>query len=418
MNIWIANHYATSMYFNRAGRHFWFAEELCKRGHNVTIFCSNIGHNGGESVNLEGKKYKEIKINDIRFIFVKTSEYSSNSIDRIKNMVLFFLNFKKTAIKLISNKGEIPDIIIASSVHPLTLLAGEQLSRKYNIPCICEIRDLWPESLVEEGLLSPNSVVTGLLYSGEKYIYEKANALIFTFKDGYKYIVDKKWDSSIDANKVFYINNGIKNSYYIENINNSFEDADLNNDIFKAIYVGAIGEPNKVDLIINAAETIEKNTQYRISFLIYGDGIQRKKLEAECEKKNLKSIKFKGLVERSKIPYILSHSNVNLLTVREEKISKYGLSMNKLFDYLAAGKPIVSNNPAIRSVIGSDRCGIVDKTLTDGIIEVYTMSQLEYETVVSHSRKIAESYDYKVLTDQLLMAIKKTIEKYHKETRL
>ena len=148
--IWILNHYATNQFFDAGGRHQWFGKYLIKAGYNVRIFCANTVHGEDKVVNLNGHRYHDdIGEDNVPYTFIKTTTYQSNGIDRIKNMLFFYRNIK-IELKRRCREEERPDVIIASSVHPLTLVAGIRISKAYNIPCICEIRDIWPLTLVEE----------------------------------------------------------------------------------------------------------------------------------------------------------------------------------------------------------------------------------------------------------------------------
>ena len=141
MKIWILNHYATNMYFDGLGRHQSFAKYLIKKGHEVKIFCASTVHNSDEVVDLNGKEYTEkIGKDDVPYIFVNTSPYKGNGFSRIKNMYSYYKNVKKVVREYIEKEGK-PDVIYASSVHPLALVAGIKIKKKFNIPCISEIRD-------------------------------------------------------------------------------------------------------------------------------------------------------------------------------------------------------------------------------------------------------------------------------------
>jgi glycosyltransferase involved in cell wall biosynthesis len=189
-NIWIWNHYATGMFNNRGGRHYWFAENLIKKGYKPTIFCANTHHNSSSIVEVGDKKYVTDIADSIPFVFVKTYPYSGNGIKRIMNMGMFYKNLFPVSKEFSKTYGK-PDIILASSVHPLTLVAGIKIAKKFGVPCICEVRDLWPESFVAYGIIKKNNPILKLLYAGEKWIYQNADKLIFTMEGGRDYIIDK-----------------------------------------------------------------------------------------------------------------------------------------------------------------------------------------------------------------------------------
>ncbi len=128
-NIWIFNHYATNMYFDNGGRHYWFAKYLKQADYNPVIFCANTLHGFDKSVDTNEQLYieKRDNLDRIPFVFVKTPQYKKNGISRINNMLSFYFHLFKVAKSFQKEHGK-PDIILASSVHPLTLVAGIQIS--------------------------------------------------------------------------------------------------------------------------------------------------------------------------------------------------------------------------------------------------------------------------------------------------
>lgn len=151
-NVWTINHYATNMFYDKGGRHYWFAKYLKQEGYNPVVFSCNTKHNAPERFIDTNELWTEHLAEeiDVPFVFVKSNVYTGNGLKRILNMIGFYLNVKKTA-KEYALKNDKPDIIYASSVHPLTLVAGIQLAKKFGVKCICEVRDLWPGSLVALG---------------------------------------------------------------------------------------------------------------------------------------------------------------------------------------------------------------------------------------------------------------------------
>lgn len=410
--IWIMNHHATNSFYKKGGRDYWFAENLIKRGYEPTIFCANTRHNCSDVVKIDAKKYGTKITKGIRYVFVKTTRYSGNGLDRIKNMVEFYKNLFAVAKENAKIHGK-PDVIIASSVHPLTLVAGIKIAKKFGVQCICEIRDLWPESIVAYGYLKKNSLIAKLLYYGEKWIYKKADKLIFTMEGGKDYIIERGWDKEhggpIDINKVHHINNGVNlEAYDYNKAHYTIDDEDLNRkDLFKIIYTGSIRKVNNVNSIVEAAKYLNKKMHENIMFLIYGDGTEKEKLEKYCTNNNLQNIKFKGFVEKSKIPYILSKSNLNIMHFDQNGIKKYGASLNKMFEYFASGKPTISDCKFGYDLIEKYNCGIVvdnanAQQLAEKIVEISKLSKEDYDVYCENAMKAANDYDFKILTQKLL----------------
>lgn len=183
------------MYFDKAGRHYWFAENLIDSGYKPTIFCASTNHFSNNNVDTKGEKYIQKTVNEIPFVFVNTPNYKGNGSKRIFNMIAFYRNLFSVS-KHYSGLNSKPDIILASSVHPLTLVAGIRIAKKFGTPCICEVRDLWPEAIFTFDKVREKSLLGKILTTGEHWIYRKADALIFTKEGDTDYIKERKWDTA------------------------------------------------------------------------------------------------------------------------------------------------------------------------------------------------------------------------------
>lgn len=399
------------MYESKGGRHFWFAKKLLEKSYKPKIFCANTFYNNSNQIELKGKIFIEKFQEEIPFVFIKTIPSIGNGLKRVLNMLLFYWNLKKVAKRYIKNNDK-PDIILASSVHPLTLVAGIQIGKKYNIPCICEIRDLWPEAIFWFDKSKEKTLLGKMLVLGEHWIYKNADVLIFTKEGDTDYIKEKKWDISqggdIDLRKAHYINNGIDKKQYDILKNQKYQDIDLENDKFKVIYAGAIRPINNIDMIINTAKELEKE---EIEFLIYGDGNEKEKLEKKVKTENIKNVKFKGLVSKEKIPYILSKSSVNLLNYSATQYNwARGNSSNKLFEYMASGKPIISNVKMGYSILEKYRCGSeldnpTPSRLAQEILRIKNLPKDEYEKMGKNGIEGSKDFDFSILTNKLIKII-------------
>ena len=401
------------MFKNKGGRHYWFSDNLIKQGYDVTIFCANTYHNKSEYIDVGEKKYIVDTVNNIPFVFVKTSIAIGNGLDRIKNMCVFYINLFSVAKEYAKLNGK-PDIIIASSVHPLTMVAGIQIAKKMNVPCICEIRDLWPEAIFFFNKAKEDSILGRILIAGEHWIYKKADALIFTKEGDTDYIKEKKWDvgqgGDIDLAKAYYINNGVDIDTFVKaSRDNILDDFDLVTGKFNVIYVGAIRPVNNVGNILDTAKLLSEVKD--IQFLIYGDGNQKEMLEKRVSDEGITNVKIKGFVNKQFIPYILSKSSVNILNYSHTQYNwARGNSSNKLFEYMASGKPIISTVKMGYSIIEKYKCGIelensTPHELAQAILKIKKMPSEEYEMLGVNAKKGAEDFDFKILTNKLIDVI-------------
>ncbi len=409
--VWILNHYAATMLEQKGGRHYWMAKELLKKGYHPIIFCADVVHNSEKSIEINDR-YGIQEQDGITFVIVKTSPYVGNGMSRIKNILSFYRNVKKVAVQYAKEKGN-PDIILASSVHPLTCVAGIQLGKKMKCSCIAEIRDLWPKELIDMGTLTEQHLVSKVLYKLEKWIYTKADAVVFTMEGGKQYIRDHKWDvqngGNIDLNKIYYINNGVDVSAFEENaIKYPFTDGDLDNvEKFNFVYTGSIRRTNQIDTLLDAAKELQDKN---IQILLWGAGDYVETIQKRIESEKITNVKYKGVVKKSQVPGILQKSDVNIIHWNDMDTLKYGCSYNKMFEYLAAGRPIYSTVHVGYSIIKNEQCGIeasgrTPKDFAKDMTDICRMSEDARKKYGDNARKTAKQFDFSVLTDKLIQII-------------
>ena len=406
-DLWIFNHYATRMYEDSAGRHYWFAKNLVDNGYYTTIFCANTIHNSTKTIPIVEGKYTTSSISGIPFVFVKTVATASNGLKRVLNMLVFAYNLLNVSKKYVK-KHKKPSMILASSVHPFTLLAGQIIAKRLKIPCICEIRDLWPESLVTYGIFRKRRLLLSFLYYCEKLIYRKADKLIFTMEGCKDYIIEKGWDKSsggpIDLNKIYHINNGVDLESFTYNQNHFIlPDEDLDNpNIFTVVYVGSIRRANNLEILLDAAKLTDCK---QIRYLVWGSGDRLDALKKRCEDEQILNILFKGFVQKEFIPSIVSRADVNLINSEFLQVMRFGGSLNKMFDYFAAGKPIIQNVEIAYGLLERYSCGEIVMNTPDAtakaVRKFFTMPKQQYLVYCENAKKAATDYDFPILTQKL-----------------
>ena len=414
--VWIINHYAGGMFFNRGGRHYNFAKYLKRAGYEPTVFCCNAKHNSKAECHFDDNSlWHEHIAEEINtpFVFVRGRAYVGNGKQRVLNMVDFYRNVKKTAKEYAKENGK-PDVILASSVHPLTLVAGIQLAKYFGVKCICEVRDLWPESIVAySSRLKKSNPIIKLLYAGEKWIYKKADALVFTMEGGRDYIIEKGWDTAhggpVDLNKVHHINNGVDLEVFDYNKEHyQIEDPDLEDpNTFKVVYAGSVRRVNNLGLLLDAAKLV---TEPKIKFIIWGDGDERAALEKRIKEESITNVVFKGRVDKKYVPYIVSHADLNFAHNTPSPLFRHGISFNKLFDYFAAGKPILCDFPCLYNPVLTWKAGVsVDDATSSHIAKeierLALMNESEYCTYAGNARMTANKYNFETLTKELVSII-------------
>ena len=402
--IWLINQYAMPPEYELRFQTLKRAQYLSKLGHDVTIISGSFLHNTNKNLIKTNEQFIKADYDGIKFIHIKTNSYRSNGLKRLLNLIIFPLR-----LFYLHKKFERPNIICHLATVPfgnLIFYIAKSLKAKF----IVDVVDLWPESFSAMGLLSKKNPFMKISYMCERWLYSKADKVVFSMEGGKDYIVEKGWDTGsggeINLEKIHYINNGVdlkefdcwKSKYtfkdkYLENKSN-----------FNIVYIGSIRLANNLKNLIEAAEIL-KNHQ-NIKFFIYGDGNDRDFLEEYSIKMNLKNIFFKERWISSKyIPFILSNSSLNILNYLPNPIFRFGASQSKSFQYMASGKPILSNLKMGYCPINGNNIGIAREfkdpsDYAEAILYFVNLNKDEYDRMCKNSRELARNYDYKHLTDK------------------
>jgi glycosyltransferase involved in cell wall biosynthesis len=398
--------------FGHLNRHYYLAKYLKRAGYNPIVLVGSYLHNTNIQFINDKTKIKKYEKADFQFYFIKTKNYSKSKLIRVYTMFEYCWNILR-----IKNELDKPDAIIGSSAHPIAALTAIWLGKKIGCQAIVEIRDLWPESFVTYEIIMRNNPFYKLMLAGEKWIYDKADKLVFTMEGGKDYIVEHKWDiaqgGKIDLDKVFHLNNGVDLELFNANKEKyQFNDVDLDNqNTFKVIYTGSIRLVNKVEKLVEVAKVLKGSN---VQILIWGDGDQVEPIIQQIEKERLNNIVLKGRVDKKFVPYILSQADLNIILGDTSKLGSYGMSANKLFEYFAAGKPVILTFKIGHSIVEKNSAGIELESsgtmnIVQSIIRFKKLDQNDYEKFCSNSKTLAQHYDYRQLARNLIGIIENKI---------
>ena len=417
MNIWYLHHYATPYEIPGLHRPFEFGEYFNKNGHKTTVFSASYLHYAGTNMIEDGSKYLLKNYDGVDAVFVNTCGYANSSVKRVVNMFQFGIKLPRIAKKY-AKEHEKPDVVIASSPHPFTMLAGLRIAKKFGVPCICEVRDFWPEVFFFGGKIKERGIVGRMLLAGERYIYKKAAGITFLKEGDHTYITDKGWSTEqggkIDMDKCIYVNNGVDIKLYDKRIaENVYQDEDLCTDKFTVVYCGTIRPVNNLDLVLDTAKLLGDD----YSFLVFGTGNCVDALQKRIDDEKITNVKLKGYVDNKLVPSVLSHSSLNLLNYSGTAYNwSRGNSSNKLFEYLASGKPVLSTVKMGYDIIERYNCGAsVTQTTPEEIAgeirKIKELSAAEYADLCKNARAAAEEFDIPALADKYLEEINRIMKK-------
>lgn len=405
MNIWLINNYTSLPEHGQFTRTFYFGKNLKEMGQKPVVFAGSHPHNTDVQM-IEGpEKFLVFQEEPFPWVLVKTAKYGKNRKKQILTMFQFYRNGKRAA-KWVAERYGKPDVILGSSAHPLAALLAVRLAKKYHCRPVVEVRDLWPESIVVMGVAGKYNPAVLFLRRLERWLYKNADAVVFTMKGAYDYIIEQGWDQEIPRSKVFNVNNGVELKTFDENKTRfHLKDPDLDDpNTVKVVYTGSIRLVNNIGLLVDMAKEL-RNPKIRI--LIWGAGNELEALRERVKAEGISNIVFKGFVEKKYIPSIVSRADINLVHWTMSPLLKYGVSYNKLFEYLAGGRPVYSTVRTPYSIIEPAGCGFATKgfsakELAEGLDHLAALPAEELLRMGQNARRISQEYDFKNLTKKLL----------------
>ncbi len=399
--IWFVSHYSMPPEYEMRIKTQMYAHFLGQMGIDCTIFAASTIHN--TDINLiQGKeKYIEKQYDDLKFVHIRCSGYTKTDVKRIVNMEQFAYRFSR-----IAEKFEAPDVIVADT-YCVSYKPIYKYCKRHHIPFVVDVRDLWPQSIVEYMHIGESNPVIRMMYRMEKNMYVNADRIIFSFDGGYDYIQERNLDKIVPKEKVCFINNGVNLEEFRSNSEKYIiHDEDLDNpEYFKVVYVGSIRKVNNLGLLLDAAKEVSNQ---RIRFLIWGAGDELETLKKRVSDERIRNVVFKGFIEKKYVPSITERADLNLIHNNPSELFKYGISFNKLFDYLASGQATLSTfpckyNPAVYEGAGVDVSTSTPQEIA-GMID--KLSEEDLTVYRENARKAAEKYDYKALTMRLFDILK------------
>jgi glycosyltransferase involved in cell wall biosynthesis len=365
---------------------------------------AGVEHRTGKKVQKKNEKIQIENYHGVHFFWISVPCLGKRNITRMIDMLVYTL---RAINPIYTKKIPRPDVIIGSQVHPFAVWAASVLSKRFKVPFIFEVRDLWPQTLIDMGYLKEHSVKTKLMKCLEKYLYKRAEKIISLLPNAFEYIVRT---SGVRAEKISYIPNGVDLDEF------PFEKYPKKDNEFQLMYFGAHGRANALDTLIDAIAFLNKRIINRFKLRFIGDGPLKPELVKKVKKMGLHNVYFEDAVPKSKIPMIAAQANALVIIVHSlDCLARFGISPNKLFDYMAAGRPILiaskaANNPVKEAGCGMSVASDNAELIAEKIYKLANTPRSKLEKMGQKGRNYLEQHhDYKKLATTLSDLLNSTV---------
>mgnify|MGYP002629865556 FL=1 len=385
--IWIINQFANTPDVPGHTRQYECGQHLANLGYAVTVFASDY--------NLTQRQYRRLRFPNLwrqermgllRWRWLFASPYQSNNWRRHLNLLTFNASLALQMLLLPR-----PDLVIGSSPQLPAAWLAMRIARLRGAKFIFEVRDLWPQVLIDLGGKSQSSKMVQFLQKLESSLYQLSDHVIVLAKGSTDYVRQR------GARMISHLPNGPDLNSTTSNLSPYQAKVKYSVDVnrFCLMYTGAHGEANALDGLIAAGRILEEQFPNRFQILLVGDGPDKKKLQSLAHE--VHCVEFRNAVAKQDIPDLLAAADGLILTLRDVPLFKYGVSPNKLYDYYAAMRPvIVSVGGAVNEEVELHRLGLTahpesPQQLANAIIQLSKLSSSEREAMGERALQLARN---------------------------
>jgi glycosyltransferase involved in cell wall biosynthesis len=389
--IWYLHHYAGAPSLGMSYRPYYLSKEFNRQGYQSYIIGSGYHHLLNKQLNIVDP-VELTMIDEQSYIFLKTPHYIGN-VKRILNILSYSWKLWRYRKKLIEITG-IPSVIIVSSSHPFHYFSARYIARKYNAKLIFEVRDLWPLSFIDLLDFSPRHPLVLLMNCIERAAYRQADYVVSLLPHAFPYMNER----GLTQDRFVYISNGSDTDDQVESLQKApiqYEQLiaqKRQKGQFIIGYVGAHGIPNSMIDLIRALIILKQQGIHHIHVIMIGDGCQKNSLRTLAEAHQLDSVTFCEPVPKNQIAPILELMDAVYLGWKNKPIYNYGVSPNKLFDYMLSGKPILHAFTNPRDIVQETQSGITveaenPEAITEGLKRLASMPKNELIAMGKNGKK-------------------------------
>jgi glycosyltransferase involved in cell wall biosynthesis len=407
MRILLINHYAGGPEYGMEHRPWYLADAWLRMGHEVLIVAAEYAHTRIH------QPPKEVigKITDISgapALFLSTPRYSGNGAGRVINMLSFMKGLYRRSSQL-SKKFQ-PDVVIASSTYPPDIWPAHRIARKSKAKLVWEVHDLWPLSPMELGGYSKRHPFMMWLQRAENFACKKAQKVVSLLPCTTNHLVSH----GMEKTKFAWVPNGIA----VKEWDTSPAPPEPHNTLIEDLkkrgmtilgYTGALGVANAMDPLIKAAELCKK---MKVAFVITGHGPEKENLMQQSAEKGLTNVHFCDPVPKKQLPALLSLMDVLYVGFHKNPLYRFGVSPNKIYDYMMSGKPIIQAIEAGNNPVKEAGCGIAirandPQAIAEAIQQMVAAAEPERIRMGEAGKAfVLQHHEFDVLAQRFLDAIR------------
>ena len=337
MDILLVNHYAGSPTLGMEYRPWYLAREWIRTGHRVRVVAADFAHVRSRQPAPATLPRLEL-VDGVEHLFLPTPPYQGNGLGRIRNMLAFVSALYRHSLEV--THGLRPGAVITSSTYPLDTWPARRIARAHGARLVHEVHDLWPLSPMEIGGMAAWHPFVMVMQAGENAAYRHSDAVVSMLPAAEPHMRSH----GLAPGRFFHVPNGIDLGEWEE------EPEPLPAPARQAIaglrqshpflvgYAGAHGPANALDTLLDAAALLEGSG---VGIALVGQGPEKDALRERAGRMGLRHVAFLDPIPKRAVPSLLGAVDATFIGIARRPLYRFGVSPNKLMDYMMAGKPVV-----------------------------------------------------------------------------
>ena len=353
MKLLYIDHYAGGPGYGMEYRPFYLAREWVRLGHEVLVVGASFAHVRSRQPAVTGAFTPEER-SGVRFLWCRTPAYAGNGVGRVVNIAAFLYRLRSWRRWL----DVAPDVVIASSTYPADMGVARRIADAHGATLVWEIHDLWPLSPIELGDLSARHPFIVWMQRAEDDACRSADLVVSMLPLAEFHLREH----GLPPGRFAYVPNGIDPNEWTDDpgadplpvAHQAAIDAARSRGDLLVAYAGAHGIANDLGSLVEAATLLRDAP---VSWLLVGDGPEKDRLARLIAERGLERVALLDPVPKAAIPPLLRSMDALYLGLQREPLFRFGISPNKLMDYMMAGRPIVCAITAGNDPVGEAGCG-------------------------------------------------------------
>jgi glycosyltransferase involved in cell wall biosynthesis len=389
MNILLINHYAGSPNHGMEYRPFYFAREWVRAGHRVLVVAASFSHLRQVNPALGHATLRETH-EGVEYLWVKTPAYQGNGLGRVRNMATFMGRLSLQCRGAIAAFA--PDAVIASSTYTWDNWVAAHYARRLGARYAYELHDLWPLSPMELGGMSARNPFIWSLQRAEDFACRRADTIVSLLPEAKAHLVEH----GMRPDKFVYVPNGIVLEEWEGDARVPASHAETLREIRRALpfvvgYVGGHGLSNALDVLVEAGADARLGG---VGIVCVGGGAEKARLEQKARALG-SHVHFLPPVPKNEVAGLLGLFDALYIGWARSPLYRFGISPNKLFEYMMAGVPIVHAVDAANDPVREAGCGLSVApddvgAAVQGLLELASLSPEERRQMGMNGRRYVE----------------------------